>query len=364
MYELRLCFLGDVRSIHIQKCVKYFSREHDTHLISFDYNGDPRMDSGLDFFENSGTEVYLLKKHYLPTVPLSARYIVNRIDPDLVHSHFLTHYGFLGACSGAHPLVVSAMGDDILLNPFSSSLYKFTVTCALEYSDAITCDGVNSKTTMIEKFFIPSHKISLIYPGIDMELFHPSKRIEFDERIVFYPRGFDKIYDTDTLFTVIKLVHEELPDVKFVLLGIGTELESFKQKIINSNMSKCVQYLGHIPNETLPRYLASSDVSITTSLSDGGIPVSTIEAMACGVPVISTDAGDARLWVHDGKSGYIVGKQSPYFMANRIVDLLEDKQKRIIFGKESRKIVETTQDYTIEMGKMRDLYLKLVNNKR
>lgn len=359
---MKLCFLGDVRSIHIQKFIKYFSENHETYLISLDYRGDPRVDPGIEFFKKSGTKVYLFKKIYLPLIPFLTRYTIGKINPDIVHGHFLTHYGFLGAISGVHPIVVSAMGDDILLNPFSSLIYKFTVSSALKYSDAITCDGVNSKNVMMEKFSVREDKISLIYPGINMDLFHPSKRVESIDRVVFYPRGFDKIYDTKTLLSVIKIVHMYLPDVKFVLLGIGSEFDTFKNDITNQKLDSCVTYLGHVPNEKLPYHFASSDVSITTSLSDGGIPVSTIEAMACGTPVVSTDAGDSRLWVKDGISGYVVGKKSPYFMSSRIIDLLKDKQKRMKFGEESRKIVEVAQDYNLEMNKMEQLYLSLINN--
>jgi len=111
------------------------------------------------------------------------------------------------------------------------------------------------------------------------------------------------------------------------------------------------------------KYLASADVSITTALSDGGIPVSTIEALACGVPVVSTDAGDAKFWVRDGESGYVVEKKNSEMIAVRVLDILSDKEKRIQFGLRARQIVEKSQDYTLEMKRIENLYLKLINNR-
>jgi len=178
---------------------------------------------------------------------------------------------------------------------------------------------------------------------------------------VFYPRGFDKIYDTDTLFSVISIINKINPNIKFMLLGLGTELKRFKNMIISSGLEKSVKFLGQVPNNELPIYFALSDISITTSLSDGGIPVSTIEAMACGIPVVSTDAGDAALWVRDDISGYVVKKQDPEQMANRIIELLNDDERRLQFGKNARKLVEVDQNYNLEMKKIENLYSKLIN---
>lgn len=359
---MRLCFLGDVRSIHVQKFIKYFSDKHETHLISFDYIGDSRVKPGEEFFIDINTHVNLIKKSQLPLSPLIVRNMIKAIKPDLVQAHFVTNYGFLGAFSGVHPLVISAMGDDVLIHPFNNQWYYALVTYALHNADFITCDGVNS-TLNIREFGIPKEKIALIYPGINMSLFHPSKRVESGIKTVFYPRGFDNIYDTDTLFSAMKLIHKKRPDVKFVLLGIGTEFDRFRGNILKSDLWKSVQYLGHIPNNELPEYLASADVSITTSLSDGGIPVSTIEAMACGVPVVSTDAGDAKIWVRDGEAGYVVNKQNPEAVAEKVIDLLNDDEKRLRFGKRARQIVEKSQDYTLEMKRIERIYMKLLGNK-
>lgn len=98
---MKLCFLGDIRSIHVQKFIKYFSGEYETHLISFDYAGDLRVEPGLDFFKDINTQVHVMKKVYLPLIPIASRHLINRINPDLVQSHFVTNYGFLGAFSGS-----------------------------------------------------------------------------------------------------------------------------------------------------------------------------------------------------------------------------------------------------------------------
>jgi glycosyltransferase involved in cell wall biosynthesis len=358
---MRLCFLGDVRSTHIQKFVKYFSKDHETHLVSFNYDGDARLDDGIKFFEGIGTDIHLLNKNNIFFSPIISRSIIRSIKPDLVQAHFVTNYGFLGAFSGVHPLVISAMGDDILVHPEQSKFYYNLVMYALHKADFVTCDGLNS-TAALWDFGVPREKTAVIYPGINMSLFHPSKRVKSEYKTVFYPRGFDKIYDTDTLFLAMKIIHQRCPDVRFELLGIGTEFERFRNAVLQSGLWKVVSYLGHVRNEDLPEHYASADVSVTTSLSDGGIPVSTIEAMACGTPVVSTNAGDALLWLGYG-AGYVVDKQNPEMVADKVINLLQDEKRRLEYGKRAREMVEKTQDYTLEMQKIENLYRKLIINR-
>lgn len=357
--RMKLCFLGDIRSVHVQKFIKYFAEDHDTCLISLDYIGDERVGPGMEFFKSLGTEVHIIKKVHLPLSPFIVRWIIRKIDPDLVQAHFITNYGFLGAFSGVHPLIIYAQGDDILIHPWQSWLYPRLVRYALRCADYVLCDGANSIDNLV-KLGIQKEKTAIIYPGIDMQLFHPSKREARVRKTVFYPRGFDKIYDVDTLFEAMKIIYWNVPKVEFILLGIGTELKRFEDRVRESKMSESVRYLGNIPNKDVPQYLASSDVSITTSLSDGGIPVSTIEAMACGVPVVSTDAGDAGMWIQDGISGYIVEKKNPVALSERVIELLNDDSKRASFGKAARQAVETRYNYQTEMRKIEEMYLDQV----
>jgi L-malate glycosyltransferase len=353
---MNLCFLGDVRSVHVQKFVAYFARDNDTHLISFDYLEDPRTEKGMAFFRKIGTDVHILKKSRLPITPFQIGSIIKKINPDLVQAHFLTNYGYLGAVSGIHPLVVSAMGDDILIHPLKPH-YRFLVHRALHEADFITCDGQNSLEE-IRKVVPNPDRSAIIYPGIDTKLFNPDKRVQHPHQTVCYPRGFDKIYDVDTLFEVIKNIHAVLPEVKFSLLGEGTELERFKGMVYDAGLIRAVRFVGTVKNENVPGYLASADVCITTSLSDGGIPVSTIEAMACGTPVVSTDAGDARVWAKD-----VVPLRDHIAMAERIIALLSDEETRKKAGEEVRKKVERSQDYYANMAEIEKIYRRLIAEK-
>ena len=361
---MKICFFGDVRSPHVQKFIGWFAkRGHATALLSFDYLGDVRTQAGLDYFKESHTLVHLLPKGFLPFIPALAWKLAGDLKPDIVQCHFITNYGFLGAFSGLHPLVMSAMGDDVLIHPRKFPI-KYAVQAALNRADMVTCDGMNSLEAL-NKLGVGPERRMLLYPGVDMEKFKPSlepKDRPFKE--VFYPRGFDKIYDVDTLFEVIRIVCDTLPGTQFTLMGIGTELRRFEDKIRSSHLTNSVNYLGNVDNNLVPRLMSRADVSITTSLSDGGIPASTVEAMACGLPVVSTDAGDARLWLEAegwyGARGYVVDKRNPAMIAEKILDLLRDGNMCAQLGRAGRKFVEVNCDYETEMKKAEKLYEDII----
>lgn len=357
--RIKICFLGDVRSTHVQKFVKWFAdKGHETHLISLMHRGDDRTCSGLNFFTKIGTPVRLIDKRLLLLSPLIAKQTISSIKPDIVQCHFITNYGALGAYSGVHPLVIMAMGDDILIHP-SEPGKKSLVRYALKRADHMLCDGENSIRELL-RLGIPGDKIDLVYPGVDMDLFNPVRRNKTAMKFIFYPRGFDEIYNVDMLFNVIMHVAAECPDTIFLLLGKGTERERFQKMVNEYDLTKNVVFLGNIDNKKIPGYLASCEASITCSLSDGGIPTSTIEALACGVPVVSTDAGDARIWIKDGVNGFVVDKKDSEAMAERILRILKYPKTRERLGINARESVERVQNYAEEMQKVEEIYSRLL----
>jgi glycosyltransferase involved in cell wall biosynthesis len=120
------------------------------------------------------------------------------------------------------------------------------------------------------------------------------------------------------------------------------------------------RFVGWIQNDKLPDYLSPSDVYVSTSLSDGGVAVSTLEAMACELPCIVTNVGDNNKWIKNGENGFIVPTKDPKALAGKIIYLLENEDIRMTFGKKNRKIIEEKQDYYKEMLKMENIYIELV----
>jgi len=360
---MKLCFLADVRSIHTRRWVEYFAKEHEIDMITLNYTNKEGIIQE-EVYEKMGVRVHKVSKTmpFLLFAPFKIRRLIKKIKPDIVHAHYVTQYGFCGAFSGFHPLVISAWGSDVLVDPKKSKIFGFMVKFGLGGADLITCNGENLKETIME-LSKDHQKIKIVYHGVDTKNFNPSKRdkaiikslFKDDFPTVISTRGLKPIYDVESLIKAIPLVLKQVPDAKFIVANNGSQEAHLKELAKSLDILDSIKFVGMIKHDELPKYLASSDVYVSTSLSDG-IALSTMEAMACELTPVITGVGDNKNWVRDGQNGFVVSTKDPKSLAEKIIYLLENEDVRKRFGEVSRKIIEEKGDYYREMEKMKELY--------
>jgi glycosyltransferase involved in cell wall biosynthesis len=358
--RLKLCYLANGKSIHTLKWIRYFAEKgHDVHLVTFD-----------DTDQIEGVEVHNIRyrsKLAYPFRILDVREVIREIDPDILHAHFVSHYGVYAALSGFRPLVVTAWGSDVLIEPKKSIIKKYLVKYVLKKADMITCDAEHMREA-IKSLGIPAEKVNIIFFGIDTKKFKPeekSKELRAKLEINGSPamislRNLESLYDVESLIRATPLVLREIPEAKFIIAGKGSAEERLKNLAVSLNVLDSVRFIGFVLNDELPKYLNAMDVCVSTSLSDAGIAASTAEAMACGLPVIVTDVADNRCWVKDGENGFVVPVKDPKLLAERIIYLLKNVDIRKQFGDANRKIIEENNDYYKEMAKVEDIYQELM----
>jgi len=366
--KLKLCFLASIEDNHTRKWIKYFvGQGHEIHWISL-------PSKHIDEVRSENVKIYLIKDFHSKPLDvifnwLFVRRLIRKINPDFLHAHYVGVNGILGALSGFHPFVLTAYGSDILISPKSMAARNF-VKFALKSADLITCDGENSVKAMTD-LGANSNKIKLIYFGVDAKKFCPGKRDELLERklgvanhpVVISLRSFEPVYNIETLIKAIPLVLREVPEAKFIVAGKGSQEERIKNMSKSLEVAQSIIFPGWISAEELPRYLRTADVYVSTSLSDGGISMSTSEAMVCGLPAVVTDFGDNKKWIQDGENGFIFPMKDSKVLAEKIVCLLKDKSCREKFGRISRQVIESRNNYYKEMAKMEEIYNNF-NNKQ
>ena len=357
---MKICYIANGQSVHAWKWVRYFAdRGHDVHLVTFDKT------EGIEGVNVQNLR-YFSKLAY-PFRIIEVEKAVKKIDPDLLHAHYITHHGMYGALTGFRPFVVTAYGSDVLIDPKKSMIKKYVVKHVLRKADLITCDAEHMKEA-IEKLGADPEKIRLINFGIDTRKFKPEARSEevraklgVDESpTVISLRNLGPLYDVESLVKAIPIVLKEIPESKFVIGGRGPEETRLKELAKSLGVSEKAKFVGFIPNDELPHYLNSMDVYVSTALSDAGISACTAEAMACALPVVITDVADNRKWVEDDVNGFLVPAKDPKALAGKIVYLLRNEEVRRKFGEINRKIIEEKNDYYREMAKMGDIYQELV----
>jgi len=361
---MKLCFLSGADSIHSQKWIKYFvDKGQEVHWISLTPN---------IFGKIKNVKFYLMKR--FPTKPLDIIFnvlpfkrLLRKINPDILHVHYAGVNGVIGALSGFHPFVLTAWGSDVLIAP-KSKIVKPLIKFALNKADLITCNSEFLKQEVM-KLNGDSRKIKLIYWGTDTQEFQPGPaNIELRKRLniiaspsVISLRNLEPVYDVKTLIEAIPLVLKNNPKVKFIIAGKGSEEEKLKKLAENLKILENIRFVGWISNSEVLQYLRSIDILVSTSLSDGDLSQGTQQAMACELPIITTDLEVNKKRIKDGDNGLIFSKKNPKSLAQKIIRLLEDEELRTKLGKKGRRTIENELNYYKNMEEVYNLYRELAN---
>ena len=366
---MRICFIGPGTSIHLQRWTSYFAQKgHDVHVICASYaeGYDPTVQINRIYWRIPKRFPIAEYANGVPWL-LTTRKLLKNIDPDILDSHFITGPGYLAALSGFHPLVLTAWGSDILIVPKQSRFHRSIIQRVLKRADKILCNSEVARTTLLDLKADPV-KIAKIFNGIDTNLFAPEKKdarlrqkLQIDEetQVVICTRNLELIYNHEMLFEAIPLILQAEPNTVFIIAGAGSQKKRLMRLAQQMNILESIRFVGYVPHSELPNYLASSDVYVSTSLSDS-MSLSLQEAMACSVSPVVTDVLGNREWVTDGETGFIIPFNNTVMLAERIVYLLRNKQLRKSFGAKGRQLIVDNDDYITEMGKVEELYSDLV----
>lgn len=133
-----------------------------------------------------------------------------------------------------------------------------------------------------------------------------------------------------------KLVLAAQPDTHYLIIGEGPERATIEAAAKQHGIADRIHLLGN--RSDTPRLLTALDVFALSSLNEAS-PVSILEALACSVPVVATDVGSVAETVRPGQTGCLVESEDTNAMADAIIDLLADGEKRKRFGNTGRQWV-------------------------
>jgi len=375
---IKLAFLADGKSVHTKRWLTYFTNKgYDVHLVTFVSESIP----GVKTHELK----YFNKFAYLLRI-LNIKRVVDQINPDVLHAQYISHYGVYAALSGFHPLVLTALGDDIATDPERSAILKLLIKLALKVATLVETTDKLGRERLMELGCDP-RKIFVQNMGVDTTLFSPNARSETlrkelnidNSYSVLCARWWKSEYHVDVCIKAIPLVLQRIPNVKFIFLGGGPlelELRTLAAKL---GVSENTLFIGKILEEEMPKYLANVDVYVDTvgdsrarafpfhsqgnilkARGGGGMGQTTRQAMACGTPQLLSDHLNVRLgnWFR----GLTYKQLDHRDLAEKIITLLNDKNLRIHIGQESRKIALGLCDVARIMTKWEAVYHALAED--
>jgi glycosyltransferase involved in cell wall biosynthesis len=213
----------------------------------------------------------------------------------------------------------------------------------LERRDRVVAVGRSVKTALVENEGIATPRIDVIPNGIDTDRFVASAAVRAEVRaelgvapgdyLVLMVARLDPIKDHATAIRACARAAVAVPGLRLVLVGDGPERPAIESLIRDGNLGDRIRLLG--TRHDVPRLLTGADTLLLTSLSEG-IPLTVIEAMATGVPVVSTDVGSVADVVSHWGPGLLAPPRDEATLAAHLITLGGTPLLRIAMGDRGR----------------------------
>ena len=354
---MRVLFLAPANSIHTVRWVNALSEKNcKVCLISL-----PNHVMSEDKIAPNVQVLYLpfsVNKGYYLNAPFVKK-IVCRFCPDVINAHYASGYGTLARIAQMPHLILSVWGSDVYSFPYESEIKMCIIKKNLRYAEKIASTSL-SMSYQVQKL-IGKRDISITPFGIDINVFKkkPAKKKEKQEFTIGIVKTLSYNYGIDYVIKAFKIFDEKLSshDIKrqLYIYGEGEEKSALIQLCMDLNLSDKIKFFGKIENDKVPEALNEMDlVCFGSRLESFG--VSAVEAMACELPVIATDAEGFKEVLEPGVTGYIVHQDAPEEMAMYIMKLFYEPEQRKKMGREGRKRVVKYYNWEENVRKMIELY--------
>ena len=219
------------------------------------------------------------------------------------------------------------------------------------------CETV--KKSIMESYNLNIDKIECVYNGVDTNIFVPMKKKNNDEIIFINVGTLYEIKNHELLIEAFSIVHKKNKLTKLVIVGDGVLRQYLEEKINRFGLNDSVILYGQ--QNDVKHYLVNSHIYCCSSKVEG-LPISVLEAMACGLPIITTKAGGVVDIVKDNINGFIT-KSSADDIAEKMLMLTNNKKLYEEMCKKSRQISLTYDIKKCALG-YEEIYAKYLKNNK
>ncbi|HEX8566449.1 MAG TPA: glycosyltransferase family 4 protein [Pyrinomonadaceae bacterium] len=283
--------------------------------------------------------------------------------PNLVYVHLGSNaslyresiFIFLAKLFGKKVITHFHAGDVDNYYPFQSKIGQKFIQTALRLSDSFI--AVSQESAKQLRDITQSQNISVITNAIDTSVFNGDKKSLTDDpsgdavRLLFVG-AVGKLKGEKDLIKALALLRDNKPNLKISFLGYGAEnLKDYCERFEIGNL---VEYLGAVPMDERIEFFRRSDIFVLPTYAEA-MPMSVIEAMAAGLPVISTRVGGIPELIEDGVDGILFAPGDVSALAEKISFLLNNKDTRIRIGKKAKQKAREQMDFRVYVNKLRTL---------
>jgi glycosyltransferase involved in cell wall biosynthesis len=364
----RILFLSDVNSSHTRKwAISLALRGYEVGIFSLRKSELKWWTtySNIQVFDEHGFSTATFqgglagKLKYVKLLPRLKKVIAS-FQPHLVHAHYATSYGLLGALSRFQPFVISVWGSDIYDFPLRSYLHKKMIQFNLNRATHVFSTS-HIMAREIGKYYSGSVVVTPF--GVDVELFSPTTSVlsrMSNEMVIGTVKSLEAAYGIDTLIKAFAKVRQRCTDsVRLIIAGDGTKRKQLEQLTKDLKCNEHVTFSGHIDHLQTPEYHRNFDVFVALSREES-FGVALVEAMACGKPAVVSDASGFREVAVDGTTAIIVPRDEHDKAAEAILHLLNNPELRKQMGDAARQRVLENYNWEKNLDAVETLYDKMI----
>ena len=293
---------------------------------------------------------------YLFSLPELKRCIKD-FEPDVLHAHYASSYGLLGALSGFSPFFISVWGSDILAFPNKSFLHHKLLKYSLNAADRVFATS-NLLESEVQRLF--SIEATVISFGIDCDVFYPHRTSIYyseNELVIGSIKSMEKIYRMDWIIKAFAEVQRLRPNasLRLLLVGGGSQLDILKALASEICSSDTYTFTGKVAYSEIPELTAQLDIFVHAAINES-FGVSTLEAASCGKPAVVCNSGGANEVVLKNDTALLYDEYNFDSFVSQLLILVDDASLRIRMGKNARSFVEHNFDWKNNVHAMINSY--------
>ncbi|MCW5880707.1 MAG: glycosyltransferase family 4 protein [Anaerolineae bacterium] len=196
----------------------------------------------------------------------------------------------------------------------------------------------------------PAERLTIIPNGVDIDTFRPDParrsaaraRLGLPEAapVVVAATRLEAEKGVQVALAALAQTRAAAPDARLVVAGDGGYAESLRRRAADLGLGGAVSFLGFVPHAELPDILAAGDVFVMPSLCHEAFPVSILEALAAGLPVVASRVGGVPAAITPGATGYLVTPGDASALAAALLSLLAAPGRRRAMGALGRRTAE------------------------
>ena len=279
---------------------------------------------------------------------LELKKLIKSVKPDVVHLNS-SKAGVVGSIAAAHEGVqkiiytVHGFAFNESVAAWKKWLYRLAERRSARYKHALIFISAFDRRTSASLGLSSRQQLVTIHNGVNVPMALPKSQacealgLPAEQLIVGSIANFYPTKDLATTVRAVSIISQRQPNLHLALIGDGIERPALEAEIKRLGLTDRVTLCGQHPQPG--QYLNAFDVYTCSSVKEG-FPFSILEAMAAGLPIVSTNVGGIPEMITSGATGVLVEPKNPPALADAIASLLADKDRANRLGRQAQQVVQ------------------------